>query len=50
MVCFDEKSTQLLADKQKPIPMKKGRATRQDYELMLRSAVARNEIKSGQGA
>jgi transposase len=32
MVCFDEKSTQLLADKQKPIPMKKGRATRQEYE------------------
>ncbi len=32
MVCFDEKSTQLLADKQSPMPMKKGRATRQDYE------------------
>jgi hypothetical protein len=32
MVCFDEKSTQLLADKQRPVPMKKGRATRQDYE------------------
>jgi len=32
MVCFDEKSTQLLADKQSSIPMKKGRAIRQDYE------------------
>ena len=32
MVCFDEKSTQLLADKQSSIPMKKGRAARQDYE------------------
>ena len=32
MVCFDEKSTQLLADKQSPMPMKKGRVTRQDYE------------------
>jgi len=32
MVCFDEKNTQCLADKQSPIPMKKGRAIRQDYE------------------
>ena len=32
MVCFDEKSTQLLADKRTPISTKKGRAARQDYE------------------
>jgi len=32
MICFDEKSTQLLANLQRLIPMKKGRATRQDYE------------------
>ena len=32
MICFDEKSTQLLADKRAPISMKKGQAARQDYE------------------
>lgn len=32
MVCFDEKSTQLLADKRTTIPMKKGQVARQDYE------------------
>lgn len=32
MVCFDEKSYQLLAHKRGPISMKKGKATRQDYE------------------
>jgi len=32
MVCFDEKSYQMLAHKRAPVPMKKGKATRQDYE------------------
>ena len=32
MVCFDEKSTQLLVDKRTPMLSKKGRVARQDYE------------------
>ena len=32
MVCFDEKSIQLLADKRPPIPVKPGYSYRQDYE------------------
>jgi hypothetical protein len=32
MVCFDEKSFQLLAHKRVPVSMKKGKAARQDYE------------------
>ena len=36
MVCFDEKSTQLLVDKRTPISMKKGQAARQDYEYKRR--------------
>ena len=32
MVCFDEKSTQLLAHKRRPMSMRKGKAARQDYE------------------
>ena len=32
MVCFDEKSIQLLADKRAPISMKKRQSARQDYE------------------
>ena len=32
MVCFDEKSVQLLADKREPILMKPGHSKRQDYE------------------
>ena len=32
VVCFDEKSKQLLADSRKPIPIKPGRATKYDYE------------------
>lgn len=32
MVCFDEKSVQLLADKREPISMKPGHNKRQDYE------------------
>lgn len=32
MVCFDEKSVQLLAHKRMPVSMKGGQAARQDYE------------------
>lgn len=32
MVCFDEKSMQLLADSRTPYPMKPGQPRRQDYE------------------
>ncbi len=32
VVCFDETSTQLLADAREPIPVKPGRPKRQDYE------------------
>lgn len=32
MVCFDEKSVQLLADKREPILMRPGHSKRQDYE------------------
>ena len=32
VVCFDESSTQLLADVREPIPTKPGRPKRQDYE------------------
>ena len=32
VVCFDETSTQLLADVTPPIPAKPGRPRRQDYE------------------
>lgn len=32
VVCFDEKSKQLLADSRKPIPLKPGRTKRYDYE------------------
>ena len=32
MVCFDEKSVQLLADKREPILIKPGHSKRQDYE------------------
>ncbi len=31
-VCFDEKSTQLLADKRPPMALRPGRSRRQDYE------------------
>jgi hypothetical protein len=31
-VCFDEKSKELHAEKRKPLPMKPGQPTRQDYE------------------
>ena len=32
VICFDEKSKQLLEDSRKPIPMKPGRAMKYDYE------------------
>jgi hypothetical protein len=32
VVCFDEKSKQLLEDSRKPIPLKPGRVARHDYE------------------
>jgi hypothetical protein len=32
MVCFDEKSVQLLAHKRTPLSVRKGKAARQDYE------------------
>ena len=32
VVCFDESSTQLLADNREPMPVKPGRPKRQDYE------------------
>ena len=32
VVCFDETSTQLLADARPPLPMQPGRVCRQDYE------------------
>ena len=32
MVCFDEKSVQLLAHKRTPVSVRKGKAARQDYE------------------
>lgn len=32
VVCFDEKSKQLLEDSRRPIPMKPGKATKYDYE------------------
>ena len=32
MVCFDETSTQLLADVREPLPTQPGRPRRQDYE------------------
>jgi hypothetical protein len=32
MVCFDEKSMQLLSDNRAPLPMKPGQPRRQDYE------------------
>ena len=32
VVCFDETSTQLLADTRPPIPAQPGRPRRQDYE------------------
>ena len=34
VVCFDETSTQLLADARPPIPAKPGRPTREDYEYV----------------
>ena len=36
VVCFDETSTQLLADITPPIPAKPGRPMRQDYEYLRR--------------
>ena len=32
VVCFDETSTQLLADVREPLPAKPGRPRREDYE------------------
>ena len=32
VVCFDETSTQLLADVREPMPVKPGRPRREDYE------------------
>ena len=32
VVCFDETSTQLLADARPPLPVQPGRPARQDYE------------------
>jgi hypothetical protein len=32
MVCFDEKSKQLLEQTREPVPVRKGQVTRQDYE------------------
>ena len=32
VVCFDETSTQLLADTREPLPAKPGRPRREDYE------------------
>ena len=40
VVCFDETSTQLLADVRQPLPAQPGRPRRQDYEY--RRAGARN--------
>ena len=34
VVCFDETSTQLLADITKPLPVKPGRSRREDYEYV----------------
>ena len=34
VVCFDETSTQLLADARPPIPAKPGRPRREDYEYV----------------
>ena len=34
VVCFDETSTQLLADSRPPIPVGRGRPRRQDYEYL----------------
>lgn len=34
VVCFDESSTQLLAETRKPLPVKPGRPMRQDYEYV----------------
>ena len=40
VVCFDETSTQLLADVREPLPLQPGRPRRQDCEY--RRAVTRN--------
>ena len=34
VVCFDETSTQLLADTREPLPARPGRPRRQDYEYL----------------
>lgn len=39
VVCIDEKSVQLLADKRAPVPMRPGRLRKQDYEYVRRGTV-----------
>lgn len=51
MICFDEKSHQLLADKRQPLPMRPGNPQRQDYEYKrngTRNLFVFAEPKAGQ--
>ena len=53
VVCFDETSTQLLADISEPLPAKPGRLRREDYEYVragTRNLFLTCEPKAGAGA
>ena len=46
VVCFDETSTQLLADTREPLPTRPGRLRREDYEY-LRRAISSSPANPG---